>query len=89
MFTGNYETSMERFENVVINTSVTAMLIMLVLKLTGLCQFDYLVVFLPIIIPIVVVMTLVVLARIFLYTADVFYNISEYLKKLIGNLNKK
>jgi hypothetical protein len=83
MFTGLYKTAMERFENVVINTSVTVFIVLLVLKLTGLAELTYLEVALPFIIPTVTLVVFVALARLFDYLADVLATLSIKMKRLI------
>ena len=83
MFTGLYKTAMERFENVVINTSVTVFIVLLVLKLTGLAELTYLDVAMPFIVPAVLLVTFVTLARLFDYLADVLSLLSIKMKRLI------
>lgn len=87
MFTGLYKTPLERFENVVINTAITVAIVLLVLKLTGLAELEWLTVTLPIIIPTGVVISFVMLARLFWWLADVLAAVSVKMKKIIGKLN--
>ena len=79
MFTGLFQTSLERVENVIINVSATAFLGMLFIKVLGLADITWFHVAAPVVLPIVTVVGLIVLFKLLVKVGLFIYNTGEKL----------